>query len=79
MAGRPRKSNGGRPNGTKSRREMIASFRGSEAFESWFKGLISHRRERSMWPDLPASSVIERVLACLAREQAHETSVPIRR
>jgi hypothetical protein len=78
MTARTRRPGAGHPKGTKHPRGMIASFRGSGPFKGWFNGLVSHCRKRSGWPDLPASSVIERALLCSAREQEYEAAAPTR-
>jgi hypothetical protein len=75
---RKRKPGAGRPKGPEPRKKTIAAFKGSEPFAEWFEGLVEHCRQRSGWSDLPASSVIERGLICLAEKEGYEPKPPKR-
>lgn len=75
---RKRKPGAGRPKGPAKPKDMIAAFRGSEEFSVWFDGLVEHCREKSGWPDISGSSVIERALICIAREMGYEVPPPKR-
>lgn len=75
---RKRKPGAGRKKGPTPPRSMIAAFKGTEEFAAWFDGLVEHCRTTSGWPDLPASSIIERALYCLAKQQGYEAEPPKR-
>ena len=73
-----RKPGAGRKKGAAPPKAMIAAFKGSEEFAAWFDGLVEHCRRTSGWPDLPASTIIERGLHSLAKEQGYDAEPPKR-
>jgi hypothetical protein len=66
-----RKPGAGRPKGPEPRRKTIAAFKGSEAFDEWFRGLLDHCR-------IPGSSAIEKGLILLAEQEGYEPEPPRR-
>lgn len=68
----------GRPKGELPAKEVLASFRGSPEFAAWFNELVDHVREKTGFPSISATSVIERSLICLAREMGFDKPPPRR-
>ena len=68
----------GRPKGPEPPRQIIASFKGTADYAAWFDSLVEHCRDKSGWSALPAAAVVERALACLAKEQGFDEPPPKR-
>lgn len=66
-----RSSQRGRPKGEQPPRRTVASFKASEAFETWFADLVKHLR-------IPASSAIEKGLILLAEKEGYDEPAPKR-
>jgi hypothetical protein len=75
---RRRKPGAGRPKGPEPPREVIAAFRGTREFAEWFEGLVEHCRQESGWSTIPAATVIERALICVARDLGYDKPAPPR-
>jgi hypothetical protein len=78
IVAKKRKPGAGRPKSSTPMLQMIASFRGSEAFAAWFEGLVDHCRKDAGWSTLPAVAVIKQGLICLAKEKGYGKEAPPR-